>query len=208
MIDLNNVTLVSVSSIKVKETVEALVRSMRGIKYEEVLFISHEEPANMPKGIQFRQCGIIDTVDEYSRFILYDLCKYIKSDYILLVQYDGYVLRPKKWDDNFFNYDYIGAPWPARMNFENDNIPVRVGNGGFSFRSKKLLNAMNELNLPFTNGKYDTFNEDVVLCVYYKTELEDYGIKFSPLDVALTFSHELECLEVSHNPFGFHKFKK
>ena len=208
MIDLNNVTLVSVSSIRIKETIEALTKSMRGIKYEEVLLITHEEPSYLPKGINYKQCNIMNTVDEYSRFILYDLCKYIKSEYILLVQYDGYVLRPTQWNTDYFNYDYIGAPWPARMNLESDGVNIRVGNGGFSFRSKKLLDSMNELELPFISGQYDTFNEDVVLCVYYKKELEEHGIKFSPLDVALTFSHELECEEASSRPFGFHKFKK
>ena len=32
----------------------------------------------------------------------------------------------------FFDYDYIGAPWP-------NNFVNRVGNGGFSLRSKKFL---------------------------------------------------------------------
>ena len=38
---------------------------------------------------------------------------------------------PEAWTDDFFNYDYIGATW-------DDGV---VGNGGFSWRSRKLYGA-------------------------------------------------------------------
>jgi len=61
----------------------------------------------------------------------------------LLVQPDGFVINPDKWDNQFFEYDYIGAPWEQVPHSYLDpwGKPHRVGNGGFSFRSKKLLDV-------------------------------------------------------------------
>ena len=53
---------------------------------------------------------------------------------MLIIQHDGFILNHKAWDNEFLNYDYIGAPvyWMG-------NKLIEVGNGGFSLRSKKLL---------------------------------------------------------------------
>lgn len=207
-LELKNVTLVAVSSIKIKETINALVSSMKNISYGEVIFITHERPLNLPDGITFIKCDKITNINMYSEFMAYELHKYISTDFALTVQYDGYVLNPNGWSTDFLNFDYIGAPWPKRFTPHlSDGTPVRVGNGGFSFRSKRLLNILNELNLPFTDNGTGFYNEDGVLCVYYRKELERAGIKFAPVDIAAKFSHELDCKESVKNPFGFHESK-
>lgn len=208
MIELRNVTLVAVSSIKISETLHALSKSMEGILYNEVIFISHEEPKELPSGVTFRKCDQITNIDMYSHFMAYKLHEYINSDFALTIQYDGYVLRSEEWDNNFLKYDYIGAPWPNRMGFfTKEGVSVRVGNGGFSLRSKKFLSILNELNLPFTDNDTGFYNEDGILCIYYRKELEDSGIKFAPVKVAARFSHELDCKESVRNSFGFHESK-
>jgi hypothetical protein len=207
MIKLPNITLVSVSSVKIEETIFALTSSMTGIEFGDVILISDECPENLPNGIRFEKCDKLKNIDEYSKFILYDLAKYIKTDYAMLVQYDGYVLRPHKWIDEFLNYDYIGAPWPKNVHFNGD-LNIRVGNGGFTLRSKKLMNCLNELNLPFTDNGTGFYNEDGVLCNYYRRELENYGVKFATPEIAAMFSHETNCDEDVAEPFGFHKYKK
>ena len=207
MVQLPNVTLVAVSSVKIDETINALKSSMVGIQFSEVILISHEQPLNLPTDIKFNLCNRLNNINDYSRFILYDLCSYINTDYIILVQYDGYILRPEKWTNEFLNYDYIGAPWPKNIHYSGD-INIRVGNGGFTLRSKKILNILNELQLPFTDNGTGYYNEDGVLCNYYRKELEKNGIKFATPEVAAMFSHELDCDENVAEPFGFHKYKK
>jgi hypothetical protein len=207
MIRLNNVTLVAVSSIKIDETILALTNSMSGIEYDDVILISHEKPLNLPNNIRFEKCSKLSNIDQYNWFMLFDLVDYIKTDYALVVQYDGYVLRPNKWNDEFFKYDYIGAPWPKNVHFSN-GINIRVGNGGFTLRSKKLLNVLNDLKLPFTDNGTGYFNEDGVICNYYRKELEEYGIKYASPDIAAMFSHESDCDENVEEPFGFHRYKK
>jgi len=207
-IQLKNLTLVAVSSIKIPETIEKLIISMEEIEYGEVILISHEQPKNLPSGITFKKCEPIHSIDAYSQFMAYDLINHIRTDFVLVIQYDGYVLRPKKWDNIFLNYDYIGAPWPKDVHFTNEGVNVRVGNGGFSLRSKRLLNILNELHLPFTDNGTGYFNEDGLLCVYYRKQLEQHGIRFAPVTVAAKFSHESDCPDSESQPFGFHKNAK
>jgi glycosyltransferase involved in cell wall biosynthesis len=203
---LPKITLVSASSVRIKETVEALRKSMRGIKYAEVLFFTHEKITLDHLGIKVVNIPKLD-YSGYSRFIAYELGQHIKTDFALIVQSDGYVLRPDRWNQEFLSYDYIGAPWLPNKHFTKRGINVRVGNGGFSLRSKKLLNILNDLNLPFTDGGTGFDHEDGIICAYYRHELEEAGIKFAPVDVAARFSHESDCAESVRKSFGFHGSK-
>ncbi len=214
-LNLNNVTLVAVSGINPKNAVKALEISMENIDYHEILLISHYSPENLDKRITFKKCKDTELMNrdpkntnDYSKFIAYDLYKYINSDYVLIVHNDAYVLRPHKWDNRFYDYDYIGAPWPPNIHYTNEGENIRVGNGGFSFRSKKMLNALNELKLPFTDNGTGYYNEDGIICVYYRKKLEEYGIKYAPVSIASIFSHELDCNDSESKPFGFHNNKK
>ena len=60
-----------------------------------------------------------------------ELWQYFNSEFVLVIQHDGYVLDGNSWSDDFYKYDYIGAPW---LYSDGKN----VGNGGFSLRSKIL----------------------------------------------------------------------
>ncbi len=211
---LPQVTLVAVSGIDPAGAINALLLSMHGIKYFDAVLISHNKPADLPPGITFKQCKSTELAstdpsnkDDYSKFMAYNLCDYIESDFCLIVHNDAYVLRPNKWDPAFLDYDYIGAPWPKNVHCTNEGVNVRVGNGGFSLRSKRMLGILNELSLPFTDNGTGFYNEDGILCVYYRKQLEDAGITFAPVDVAARFSHELDVPESIQQSFGFHNSK-
>jgi len=210
-IDLPEVTVVSISGLNLSSGMEAVQLSCKGINFHEAVIIGHEAPETIPHGIIFKQCKQSDlksrdrkNTDDYSKFMLYNLHEYIESDFALIVHKNAHVLRPHKWSQEFLEYDYIGAPWPPDIHYTKDGTNVRVGNGGFCLRSKKLMNALNELKLPFTDGGTGFYHEDGVLCVYYRKELEAYGIKFAPPEVAARFSLEAFCPESTLKPFGFH----
>ncbi|MBI3572803.1 MAG: glycosyltransferase [Candidatus Kerfeldbacteria bacterium] len=204
-LSLSNVTLVTVSSVKLNATIRALEASMDGIDFGSVLLVSDKKPANLPTGVRFEKCVPINNINEYSQFILYKLSQYITTNFALVIQYDGFVLRPHKWHDRFLEYDFIGAPWPAGIHWTEDGTNVRVGNGGFSLRSKKLLDAFHKLNLPFTDAGTGYFNEDGNITNYHREQLEAYGVRFAPVEVAVHFSREADCPESVSEPFGFHK---
>jgi hypothetical protein len=188
---------------------------MSEISYYEAVLISHTKPNNLPKNIVFKKCKSTelqnknpkDTTD-YSKFIAYDLHQYITSDYALLVHKNAHVLRPLKWSNSFLKYDYIGAPWPKNIHYTNEGVNVRVGNGGFSLRSMKIMKALEVLKLPFTDNGSGYYNEDGLLCVYHRSKLEKYGIKYAPVEVAAEFSGETYHQDSSLEPFGFHDNKK
>jgi hypothetical protein len=46
------------------------------------------------------------------------------------------------------------------------------------------------------------------MCVYYRKQLETYGIKFAPVPLASKFSHEKDCDDSDPEPFGFHDNKE
>jgi hypothetical protein len=210
MLKLDNITLIAVSSIRINETIYALLESSRNIQFNSIKLVSHWCPKDLPDNIFFEECLNIDSIDKYSRYIMFDLIKHVQTDFCLLIQHDGYVLRPEKWDNVFLNYDYIGAPWPIKDNAYRTTTGehVRVGNGGFSLRSRKLLEVPIKYNIPFLQEQ-GFYNEDGNLCVYNRADLLELGIKYAPIDIAAKFSHETTLEEFKDiKPFGFHRYKK
>lgn len=208
MLNLENITLVAVSSVKIDETIKALKYSMSGINFGKVLLISHEKPNDLPDNIEFGLIDKMNNINEYSYNIIYKLGNYIHSDYALVVQSDGYIVNPNLWREEFLEYDYIGAPFclPSdSFSYRDINGKIfRVGNGGFSLRSKKLIDLPNKLNLewkPF----HGFYNEDGFICAMNRHIYEENGCVFAPIDVAKYFSHEAEIPEIQGIiPFGFH----
>jgi len=206
---LDQVTLVTVTSVHIEDTVAALMYCLRGIEFACVKLISSRKPARLPEGVSFCECEHIDSLDGYSRFMMYRLKDYVETSHCLSIQRDGVVLNPDKWRDSFLDFDYIGAPWPHDKAFMDPSGTFqRVGNGGFSLRSKRYLSAPSELQIPFVSMRND-LHEDVMMCVEYRHMLEEAGIVIAPVEVARHFSHEMQIPEIRKiKPFGFHKYRK
>ena len=131
--------------------------------------------------------------NDYSRFIQLQLPEFITTPYLLLIQWDGYVLEPKAWLPEFLDFDFIGAKW----HWHKDGM--NVGNGGFSLRSLKLMHAMRDKSFPFVPN----IPEDDQVCRLYRPRLSaDFGIKFAPESIADRFSYERSLPECPS--FGFH----
>lgn len=137
----------------------------------------------------------IASIENYSKFLLTNIADYFSTSHCLITQYDGFIINPASWSDEFLNYDYVGAPWPTRFLYKNVNKQYRVGNGGFSLRSHRLQAVL----------KRSTINhyhpEDVMLCQYFRPQLEKIGIKFAPVELASKFSVEWGVIK---DQFGQH----
>lgn len=135
-----------------------------------------------------------------SKMMLEFMPTLVDTDYSIVCQWDGYAINPRKWTDEFLDYDYIGAPWPWVW---NDQHPEwRVGCGGFSLRSHKFLQAC--LTLPVK----ETSAEDTHCCCYYHDHFTAAGCKFAPMDLAIRFALEHANPEFPNHTindsFGFH----
>lgn len=188
---LPNVTLVCVSTIKHISSAKALLKSCEQIEFGEVLFFTNVDLEN--DKFKTIQISAINSKEEYSKWVILNLAEYINTDFILIVQYDGYVIHPELWNNAFLNYDYIGSPWW----YETNN----VGNGGFSLRSKRLMQTVSKI------FKDDFHPEDDRICRTHRKTLEDfYQIKFAPEGIAAKFSFEPNHKYNTYNndTFGFH----
>jgi len=198
--------LIAVSSVKINETIKSLTKSCSQIEYGDVKFVSHQCPEDLPEGITFEICPELKSKDDYSYYVIYNLINHVQTDYCLLTQHDGYVIRPHLWDDSFLKWDYIGAPWAIKDNayVTKEGEHVRVGNGGFSLRSKNLLEYPRKYNMPYLEEQ-GFYNEDGNLCVYNRSFLKNLGIRYAPIEVAAKFSYEVALPENNGiKTFGFH----
>ena len=133
----------------------------------------------------------INSRQAYSKFIIQELHKHITTDFVLIVQWDGFIIDPDAWNTQFLDYDYIGAVWPWHPE------GLRVGNGGFSLRSKVLCQLTASPQFVYKN-----INEDDMICHLNRDYLVSNGIKFAPKELARHFSFERELSDIK--TFGFH----
>lgn len=190
-----NIDLISINCVNPEQSVKALMYSSREIEFGSIKLFAHYKPNNLPDKIEFIQTEKL-THESINTFALRILPEYIKSDYMLSIHDDGFVINPHLWTDEFFEYDYIGAPWPS-LEWCNKN---RVGNGGFVLKSRKFMNL--EQILPETNEHNDLY----VTNTHYEL-FKMYGCKYAPIEVAAKFSLEHvipECEYNLNNTFGFH----
>lgn len=200
-ITLNNVTLFCVDTRNPEMAVEALKESCKYIKFKSVILFSDEKPFNFDDSFEFVRIDKIKNLLDYSIFMMNKLPNDIHTEFCLSIHADGYVVNPKNWDNKFLDYDYIGAPWTGKEVFVTKD--TRVGNGGVSIRSKKLLDIVKNLEC---NG-----HEDTEICHRYRHLLLSNGIKYAPLDLAAKFSIEQICEDLHQNYekecFAFHGAK-
>jgi hypothetical protein len=204
---LPNVTLMGIDCLNVGRVAKALDISSQQITFAEVKLLTSLPTAD-PRKVEIPR---IDSIEAFSEFCVRDLHKYVDTEYVLLVQYDGFILNPGSWEDDFLHYDYIGAPWLVADWSVNDfDFPEAlrgtrvVGNGGFSLRSKRFLETSARLADEGAFKKYHP--EDVVLCVWDRKIVEAAGIDFAPPEVAARFSIEGDD-DVYDKQFGFHGLK-
>jgi len=137
----------------------------------------------------------ISSMKEYSRWVCQELYKHVPTSHLLIFQWDGYVKNWKAWDDAWLQYDYIGATW-----WHTDGM--NVGNGGFSLRSRRLMEIV--ATDPAITKCHP---EDEMICRHYRPYLEaGHGIVFAPEDVARRFSIEgyRQANRTHTTEFGFH----
>jgi hypothetical protein len=196
MLNLPQITLCCIDTRYPQLALYAIKQSVRGVNFGDVVFItthnSNDTNDAIPS-IRVIEIKPIKSVEEYSSFVLTSLKAHIHTPYVLLIQWDGYVINPQAWSNDFFNYDYIGAPW-----LQKDGSKI-VGNGGFSLRSNKLLEALKSEGLLLHHP------EDVCIAETNRVLLEErYSIRFANPEVADKFAFEFETLK--HRTFGFHGF--
>lgn len=194
LLQLDQVTLCCVETRHLDLARRALERTVSQARFARaVLFttpVGVKELGQPVPGLELHPIGNIGSLGEYSRFVLHSLPELIGTDFALVVQWDGFVLDPGAWEPAFLDVDYVGAVWPWRPPGR------RVGNGGFSLRSRRLMQEVRRL-APAIDAP-----EDMIICDRLAPALAAGGIRFAPDDLARRFSFELEPPRA--RTFGFH----
>lgn len=192
MLDLSMVTLLCVDSRSPELATWALKKCLDKARFAKtVLLTDKSKLTTFDSSIEYLTCPPISSTQEYSEFMLRGITPYVTGSHVLVVQWDGFILHPDQWDPCFLNYDYIGAVWPQWSH-------VKVGNGGFSLRSLKLLKALQDPQITVSHP------EDLCICETNRELLENnFDIKFATEKIADSFSVERGKW---HRSFGFHGF--
>lgn len=197
-LSLPNITLVLIDTIAEELANEAINDTLERVKPKEIRIFTGQ-----PRKFRERESTIkvdthnmVNSLQSYNRFLWWEVPKYITTSHMLIIQWDGWVINPEAWTEEFLSFDYIGALWP----WHKEN---RVGNGGFSLRSTELMQYLSKKH--YQPGTH----EDDVLCRTYKNELLDLGcFSWAPEELAKKFSCEHPIITdptgYYFKSFGFH----
>ena len=189
-LELSQVTLIAISSVNVEATVKALQSSSHHIDFAAVKLVTDKTAVSVPDDITVVSIDPLASARDYSAFVLSRLADLFETSHCLLVQWDGYAIRPVAWRAEFLDCDYIGARWPHFVDEKN------VGNGGFSLRSRALAEACRSPEF------HPSHPEDLAICRKNREWLESEGLRFAAPELADAFSTE-RAGSLDHS-FGFH----
>jgi len=190
---LPDVTLIAVDTANHALALRALQRSREQLQFARTLFLTDRIPdgVTLPDGIDVRTIAPLASRDTYSALMLKALLPHVETSHALIVQWDGYVVNAKAWETAFLDCDYIGARWFWQP------PGFRVGNGGFSLRSRRLLVALQDPRVVLADA------EDLTIGHAFRPLLErEHRIRFADEDTAERFA--FEAAHPIGLPFGFH----
>jgi len=200
MIDLPKVTLFILDCLNVERAEDVIRKCTKGINFGAIKLLTNK-PTNSPYRVQI---GAINNLTEYSRFMLKESWKHIPTEYVQIVQHDGWILNPQAWEVDWPRYDYIGPLFIGEHRINNDS----VGSGGFSFRSKKLMKFVADYSGSFVPGWgwHAYIHEDGVITKGMKPMIARAGFAFAPPDRAARYAYGGNMAMFCAKPFGFHGF--
>jgi hypothetical protein len=109
MITIPKTTLCCIDCYNQKLSVGAIRHCLQGCTFDRAVLLTDKN--YKLENIDVITIPNIATKEQYSLFVIKELNKYIDTDFVLLIQYDGFIANPGSWTNTFQDYDYIGAKW-------------------------------------------------------------------------------------------------
>lgn len=189
MLDLSSISLLCLDTRHPDLALMAMQRCLASARFHEAVLLTREDYVSPDPRICAQGIPPLRHVADYSRFMVKALGAHFSGEQVLVVQWDSFIIEPGAWDPAFLAYDYIGAPWPHKAQ--------PVGNGGFSLRSRKLVDALQDPEIR------ECQPEDYAICeLYHELLARRHGIRFAPQALADRFAFELAA--PAQPTFGFH----
>ncbi len=207
MIDLKKVTLVTIdsaedftskSNIRLAAISRLFPFLLSEIEYGDILSIN---PFNKNKHLlneQFETIWPFDwdnrinqAISWYSNFLVKRLPHLINTEYYLIVQWDGFILNPHSWDNQFFKYPFIGGGHS-------------VHNGGFSLRNTEVMKRISECKETFGSGAEDGFYSSFFDNEWMASRNTPFKIEWPGEDLSNKFA-SFTGYDRSLNSLGWHR---
>ena len=192
----NDVTLICVDTVNLDRAIATLEYCKSLVPFKHVKLISsiighYKHLTLIPKTMLIAS----DPLSKYSDFCIRELYNYFETSHCLVVQYDGWIVNPAAWRDEWLEYDYMGC----QTIWTEPGSQGKGGNGGFSLRSRKLMKEARKLVA-------NPHPEDQMLSMAppagMRPTFEKMGFNFAPAEVQSKFG--LELAEYS-GQFGQHQ---
>lgn len=206
MKSLPNVTLIAFDGVNVAQTARVVSHCSKLIQFGKVLIVTDHPMQVLNHGFQPSEVMMTGfaTKNDYMQWEIMHQFHCVQTDYCLFVSHDGMIINPLAWEDEFLNYDYIGAPWPAWWIGKSVIGPNLVGNGGFYLTSKRFLKACHDCAAAYRWG----FPSDIWRCQVMYHAFVGMGLKYAPVATAARFSWESTDDGCGNkNSFGYHGFR-
>ncbi len=191
MLDLSRVTLLFVETRAHKITKRVIDDCLTKANFGDVLIYS-DKPDLIPiPGARYIGVPDFESKKLAGKFYYGEAMANVNTDFALMMEWDAGIFDASKWQPEFLEYDYIGAPWvrPA-------GDPQDVGNGGFALMSKRLG------QFAVDNFSKYPVHTDWEFCRLQRRHYEAAGFKWPKRDLASLFSWELGPRNPDH--FGYH----
>lgn len=200
MLNLPSVTLIAVDCLDAERAKNSIEKCLEVCNFGGVKLLTSKE-IDYPYRVRIEN---LNSLLKYSEFMLNHVYKYCETTHMQIVQYDGWIINPLSWEDDWMRYDYVGAIYRDENPVNNNS----VGNGGFSLRTRRLMKFVSE-NLgefkPFW-GWHAYMNEDGVICKGMKSLISQAGMNICPPERAAKYAFEGNPAYFYNKPFGFHGF--
>lgn len=197
-LSLPSVTLMAIDCIDANRAINVLEHCKKMADFGAVKLLTH-----IPVQYQHRvRIKPLNSLIAYSIFMLTKVHEFIETDHVLIVQRDGWILNPESFNPAWLDLDFIG---PIFVQYD------KVGSGGFSLRSKRLMQnvAYNTPEWNWTQKQAEEiqetrgYYEDGVICLsnlYSK-------FKIANIEQSAQFAQggNRNPQYFRDRPFGFHR---
>lgn len=197
-LSLPSVTLICIDCVNANRAIKVLERCKAVADFGAVKLLTHI-PVQYEHKIKIIP---LNSLVAYSIFVLTRLHEYIDTEHLLIVQRDGWILNPESFDSAWLKNDFTG---PIFVQYD------KVGSGGFSLRSKKIMQEVSKV-VPEWDGSQKHadeiqdglgFYEDGIICLSNRLS-SDY--KIASLEQAADFAMggNRNPDYYRPHPFGYH----
>lgn len=144
----------------------------------------------------------LNSLIAYSVFMLTRVHQYVNTTHLLTVQRDGWILNSDAWNPEWLNLDYIG---PLFVQYD------KVGSGGFSLRSKRIMQATAKQVVPWDGSQIHAEIIQKGLGLYEDGIISlspfRHGFKIATLEQAANFAQggNRNPKYFKEYPFGYHR---